>query len=195
MSAPLVDPFAIHQLLTTRRTVHDYEPAELGEGVLERALQAGLAAPNHRMTEPWRFVAVGPSAREELVEISIDLKAQKSGGELSESTRESVRRKMMDPAVLLVVCRVRHRDASVEREDYAAIACCVQNISLSLWAEGVGSKWSTGGVTTDARTYQLLGVDSVLQEIVGFVWIGAPGKECAKVQRKLGVSDVLRAVP
>ncbi len=183
----------IRSLLLERRTVHDYLDAPLPAGALDRAFEAALAAPNHRMTEPWRFTRVGPEGREILCELSIALKA---GAEPPrEELVESTRRKMLSPAELIVVSRVRAGDATTEREDYAAIACAIQNLALSLWSEGVGSKWSTGGVTRAEATYEALNIDADLEEIVGFVWAGIPSKAKPKVPRKLGVSDVVRSVP
>ena len=87
-------------------------------------------------------------------------------------------------------------DPEVAREDYAAVACAVYAAMLSLWSEGVGSKWSTGGVTTDARTYACLGVDPAEQTIVGFLWVGHDARaEAPKPRRRRGLDQVLRSVP
>jgi hypothetical protein len=67
---------------------------------------------------------------------------------------------------------------------------------LSFWSEGLGSKWSTGGVTTDTRTYQALGIDAAEQEIVGFLWAGQAAKlDLPKPRRRRTLGEVLRSVP
>lgn len=182
------------ELLLTRKTVHDYASEPLPPGALERAFQAALAAPNHRMTEPWRFCRVMGQAREYIFEVALELKVQKAGGELDPSTREATRQKMLHPAELIVACKVREADPQVAQEDYAAVACAIHNFSLSLWAEGIGSKWSTGGITVDPRVYARLGVDPERLEIVGFVWVGIASKDRPKVPRTLNVTDVVREV-
>lgn len=182
------------ELILTRRTVHDYQPGPIPEGAVERAVTAAMAAPNHRMTEPWRFVRVGPEGRRRLVEISAALKGGPAA--LGEPALERLRAKMLHPAELLVVCQVRHDDPGIAREDYAATACAVQNAMLSFWEEGVGSKWSTGAVTTDERTYAALGVDATQEQIVGFLWAGQPLRaDLPKPKRRRGLADVLRSVP
>ena len=184
----------IQELLLDRKTVHDYRPEPLPAGALERALAAAVAAPNHRMTEPWRFVRVGPETRKVLVDISADLKG--GPAKLGEAGLQKLAAKMVDPAELLVVCQVRHPDPDIAREDYAAVACAVQNVMLSLWSEGLGSKWSTGAVTTDERTYAALGVDPAQQEIVGFLWAGhALRPDVPKPRRRQPASEILRSVP
>jgi len=82
----------------------------------------------------------------------------------------------------------------IAREDYAAVACAVQNLMLALHAEGVGSKWTTGAVTRDLRTYDLTEVDFDIERIEGFIWIGiaAAGD---KPTRRLGPNDILRELP
>jgi nitroreductase len=181
----------MREVLITRRTVHDYAPDPIPEPLLESALQTALAAPNHRMTEPWRFVLVGEQARRALVDIALELKRKKG---LTPKGESEVRSKMLNPPHLVVVCRRRHEKPDVEREDYAAVACAVQNFMLHLWMYGVGSKWSTGGVTTAPATYALLDVPKD-EEIQGFVWVGKARTDVAKPRRKHGLDEVLRRVP
>ena len=54
---------ALHELLCARRTIHQYRECPLPEGALERAIEAAVTAPNHRLTEPWRFVRTGLATR------------------------------------------------------------------------------------------------------------------------------------
>jgi nitroreductase len=186
---------AIRSVMAERTTVHDYAPTAVDIGAVNRGLAVALAAPNHRITEPWRFTVVGPQMREALVAISIELKGQKSGGKVDPSTASSVRDKMVNPAWLVVVSQVKNANPDVAREDYAAVACAIQNLMLSLHAEGISSKWSTGAVIRDPRSYQHLGIDAEREEIVGFVWVGMPSKTPVKVARKLDVAAVTRYLP
>ncbi len=186
----------VRRVILERRTVHDYAEQPIPEGTLERALEAAVAAPNHRMTEPWRFTRVGRQGRETLARISIDLKTGGGKSPLSPAGEAKARDKIVKPAELLVVSQVIDDDPDVAQEDYAAIACAVQNILLSLTAEGIGSKWSTGGVTTDPRTYELLGIDSAKERVVGFVWIGYSAVEHPpKSRRRKSLSDIYRQRP
>jgi nitroreductase len=186
----------LQELLADRRTVHDYRPEPLPEGALERGLELALSAPNHRMTEPWRFVRVGPEARQALADISADLKRRPGEAPLAGAALDKVRAKMLSPSELVVVSQVKNADPDVSREDYAAVACAIQTAMLAFWSEGIGSKWSTGGVTTDERTYQRLGVDPTAEEIVGFLWVGyAARSDVPKPRRRRSLADVLRSVP
>ncbi len=184
----------LQELIADRRTIHDYRPGPLPDGAVERAVAAAAAAPNHRMTEPWRFVRVGPQTRAVLLDIAAELKG--GAASLGEGGWKKLQAKMLDPAELLVVCQVRQQNPGVAREDYAAVACAVQNAMLSFWAEGLGSKWSTGAVTTDERTYRALGIDALQEEVVGFLWAGHAAKlDLPKPRRRRALDEVLRSVP
>ncbi|MEY4550649.1 MAG: hypothetical protein RL685_6844 [Pseudomonadota bacterium] len=186
---------AFQKLLSERRTVQDYRQGALPDGALQRALEAALSAPNHRMTEPWRFIQVGPVARQALFEIGADLKSA-PGAPLAGAQRDRLASKMLFPAELLVVAQTKAEDAEVAQEDYAAVSCAVYAAMLSLWSEGIGSKWSTGGVTTDPRTYACLGVEPAEQSIVGFVWVGYDARpEAPKPRRRRALDQVFRSVP
>ncbi len=183
----------VHRALRERRTAHEYTSAPLPEGALRRAIDAAAAAPNHRMTEPWRFRQVGPVTRNQLLELYLELKTAKSGT-LTEAQRQRLQDKFMNPAELLVVSRVRDDDPAVAREDYAAVACAVQNLMLALHVEGVGTKWTTGAVTREDRTYDVVGVDFETERIEGFVWAGI-AIAGDKPVRRLGREDLLVELP
>lgn len=164
----------VHAAIHERRTIHSYRPGHIEDGVLERALEAAHQAPCHKRTFPWRFVVVGPKTREEMADIAVSLKS--AGKTLPSEKVTAVQKKILDPAALVVVTQVRCEDEFRAREDYAACACAIQNMSLSLTADGVGSKWSTGGLTRDQGTYDLLGIDGSVDEIIGFIWVGIPAE-------------------
>ncbi len=176
-----------------RRTVHNYTGAPIPEGALERALECALRAPNHKLTNPWRFTRLGAQAREAITALGVELKATKAGDRWTERRAALVRTKFTRPAELIVVSQAIDPDPFVRREDYAAIACAIQNASLSLWSEGVGSKWSSGGVTSHERTYAICGVDPEVEEIVGFLWMGIAEVVPDPVRDPL--DEVLREVP
>jgi nitroreductase len=164
----------VRHVMQERRTVHRYRKEPLPEGAVDRALAVAVLAPNHKLTFPWRFTRVGENARERIADLAVELK--RAGGPLDEAQIAPIRGKVLDPAELIVVSLVRCEDPVVAREDYASAACAIQNLSLSLWSEGVGSKWSSGKLTTHPRTYALCGIDPEREEIVGFVWAGIPDK-------------------
>lgn len=181
----------VFDVATSRRTVHSFEDRPIPDGALDRALKAAIRAPNHKLTNPWRFTIVGPEARERITDIAVALKADKPG--FNETMEQKIRRKVGNPAELVVVSQVLDADEFRRREDYAACACAIQNISLVLWEEGISSKWGSGGVTRSAATYDVLGIDPELEEIIAFVWIGYP--ETVPDPPRTPLEDVIRRIP
>ncbi len=159
-----------HQTLTERRTIHRYTDRRVPEDVLERGLHAAHHAPCHRLTFPWRFILAGSETRVRLADLGVELKRRRTP--LSPEAAGSARAKLMQPDRLVVACQVACPDAFRAREDYAACSCAIQNLMLSLAADGVGSKWSSGALTRDPGTYRICGVDPGEHEIIGFVWAG-----------------------
>jgi nitroreductase len=186
----------VREALRTRRTVHQFRAGSLPDGALERALEAALQAPNHRLTEPWRFVRVGPETRHALLELGIALATGGSWSTLGPAAQARLEATVLNPAELLVVSQVLHAELAVRQEDFAAVACAVQNMSLSLWSEGIGSKWSTEALTEHPRVHAALGIDPERERIVGFFWAGlAAQPEPSKPRRRKSIEHVLRVLP
>ncbi len=177
------------EVLMSRRTIQDFKTDPLPDGILERALEAALRAPNHKLTNPWRFTQVGPKSRKVFVDLAAEAKF---GADPSERQREMVAKKLEKSPVFLAVSQVLDPDPFRRQEDYAAVACAIQNLSLALWAEGVGSKWSTGPATRHPLTYELLGIDPASEELVGVVMIGYPAS--VPDSPRLPLADVFRRV-
>ena len=186
----------VAQALRERRTVHRFRPQALPDGALERALAAAIEAPNHHLTEPWRFVHAGRETRQRLLALGIELSAAGTWSTLSAAARAQLEATVIHPAELVIVSQ-RLADRLVTREeDAAAVACAVYGMSLSLWAEGIGSKWSSGGLTGHPRVYEALGIDADRERIVGFFWIGyAEQPELEKPRRRQPLAQIVRRLP
>lgn len=160
----------IDEVIKTRRTIHIYEPVEIDDALLLSFLEAGHFAPNHKLTWPWRFTVVGPSARQTIANRAVELKSE--GRVLPPAQEQKIRDKILNPSALIVVTQLRTDNDFQSKEDYAAVACAIQNVSLAAHAQGWGTKWSTGGITRDSETYRAAAIDDALEEIVGFLWVG-----------------------
>jgi len=153
----------VNDAILTRRTIKEFKPQPVPTDLLDRALTAGTLVQNHRMTEPWRFYILGPQTHAALAAID---------GKLATK-----------PAIVAVTCALQG-DAFQRKEDYAAVACAVQNIQLAAWAEGVGMQWSTGRTAMAPETAQLLGIDAQVEEMVGLLFFGYPSVVPPSAQRK-----------
>ena len=184
-SEPVATPLATAALIRSRRTIHLFEPTPPPREVILEALDLARWAPNHRLTEPWRFYLLGPETASAVAHLNADLVTENRGPEAGRKKRE---RWLSMPAWLVVTAR-RADDAVTTRENYAATCCAVQNIHLYLWSAGLGMKWGTGAVTRTEAFFDLLGIDPEVEQLVGMFWIGYPA-QVPRTQRK-PLKDVL----
>ena len=166
----------LYNLIKSRRTIHLYKQELVSKDILEQALELALYAPNHKLSFPWIFIEVGKSAREKLADLSVHLKCEASGEAASTTILQAARRKFLEPAYLILVGIKKSNDMERQKEDYATLACSLQNIALFLWDKGIGTKWSTGKVTTSPLAYELAGIKASEYELCGFLWVGVPAK-------------------
>jgi nitroreductase len=178
----------IFTIIKTRRTIHRYLDQKVPFEEIQNAVIAAHHAPNHKLTFPWRFVYVGPEIRKTVDQASLQFLSAK--GQPDEQALALFKEKSINPE-LLVVCQNRSSDPVQSKEDYAAVACAVQNLSLYLHSKGIGSKWSTGGLTQNPYAYKILEIDQNQEEIVGLIWIGFPA-HTPEIKRP-ELKDILRS--
>jgi nitroreductase len=116
-----------------------------------------------------------------MVELEIAAKGEKAGA--------ARRARLEGIPGMFVLTSQRSEDALLDRENYAACCCAAQNLMLYLWPQGIGVKWTTGGITRHARFYELLGIDSAKESIVGFFWYGVP--RVVPVQQRRPVTEIV----
>ena len=178
----------IAEAIKKRRTLHIFSKKRVPREVIEKSIFAANQAPCHRRTFPWRFTSIGIKKRELLYQLQLTLKF--GDMTIDESSLKKIRDKMLNPSHLLIATQVCTDNQVQKLEDYAACACAIQNLSLSLVADDVGCKWSTGKITKDPNTYQIAQINSSEEEIIGFIWIGY-GNEPPLIKRPL-ISTIYR---
>lgn len=159
------------QLVATRRTVHNYTPEKVQDEVVIEALRLSLWAPNHKLTFPWVYTIVGPKARQKIADIYLESKIAKAAEPMSDAKMRATRDTLLNPSHFISI-GVKRSEAKREHEDYATLACSVQIASLFLWENGISTKWTTSGFATDARVYEILGLDPAAVKLEGALFVG-----------------------
>jgi nitroreductase len=176
-------------LIRGRRTVAEFFPQRPPETAVLAAIDLARWAPNHKLTQPWRFHLLGEWTTAEIIALNARLIAAKSGAAAAAAKEQKWR---AIPGWLAVTCQ-RAADPLRAREDYAACCCAVQNLLLALWAQGIASKWSTGEVTRDAAFLPLLELDPSLHDVVGLIWYGYPVR--LGESRRLAAPEITSRLP
>jgi nitroreductase len=180
----------IEEVIRDRRTIHNFTTETPPFEQIEKAIELASWAPNHRHTEPWRFHHLGPETISAVVDLNSRLVTEKKGASAGSAKRE---RWSTIPGWLAVTSALSRNNAELQKEDYAACCCAIQNLSLYLWSVGVGVKWTTGAVTRHLDFYRLLNVDPAVRQTVGLLWYGYAANVAQ--QKRQPVGEILTRLP
>jgi nitroreductase len=153
-------------LAAARRTHKAFGPEPVPRDVLLELLDVARLAPNHHLTQPWRFRVLGPEA----------LAALKDAAGASEAAK-------LDRApTLVVVSAALTGDLVQDEEDVCATAAATMLVLLAATERGLASYWRTPGILRTARGRQALGVPTG-ERVLGLLHFGAPEREPAPRER------------
>ena len=172
------------EAIRTRRMIGAFAPEAPPREVIERLIQAAVWAPNHHLTEPWRFHVLVGSAREALAgAVGEWLGGPDRPVENPEGEARAMRAKLLRSPAIVIVTQARDLQADEVRdlEDYAACACATHNLLLAAHAEGLAAKWSTGKLARFPPVQRFLGI-SREDRVVAFVYLGYPAPDIPRPQ-------------
>ena len=177
-------------IISDRRTIHSFTAEVVDPSIVSAAVNCARWAPNHKMTEPWRVIMVGPQTASKIVDLNTRLVSEKRGGKSAASKRA----RWAAVPNWLAITSAKSADAVRTKEDYAATCCFIQNLSLYLWSKRIGVKWTTGAVTRYNDVYELLDVDPEKEDVVGLLWYGYPS-EVQRTAKRQSAEQILRHLP
>ena len=185
---------SFQSLLVGRRTVEQFDQTPVDDDVLERAVMCAIAAPNRSMSEPWRFIRVGPKTVAKFAKLNVEKRKNME----TDDGASSVYDWTTVPGWCVVTTKISPDDKEAEQEDFKSVSCAIQNFMLSMWSEGVGTKWTSGPVQKTQEFADLCGVDTSKERVVGCIWYGyATGgaRYADPPRRRKEADDVLSHVP
>ena len=172
----------VYQAITRRRTIKQYTKQAIPRALIERLLDAAVWAPNHHLTQPWRFAVLTGSAKDGLA----DIRRRQVAETMDDTTTVGARtrldetyRKMAGAAALVVVTVKRDPDPMLDEENALATAAATQNLLLAATAEGLASFWSSGVAPyAPAQAYLGLAEDERIIAVVhlGYSTLDLPGR-------------------
>jgi nitroreductase len=158
----------VEEAIRTRRTHKAYGPDPVDHATLTELLDLARWAPNHHLTNPWRFRVVGPGALDRLKEAA--------GPEAAAKLDRA-------PTLVAVSC-------VGNEEDRDATACAAYIVLLAAHGRGLASYWRTPEVLTTPAGRAALGVGEE-ERVLGLLHLGSPRQE-QRVPERAPVTDVVR---
>lgn len=160
--------------IRARRSIKRFTREPVSRAQIETLLEAATLAPNHRLTQPWRFYVLGPAARHAYGLAVGERKARKQPDpEAGRALRDTVAREHFELPCMIAVALVSADDPEIAQENYAAAMMAVENLSLAAVGMGLGTHIKTGGVMGDPAARTAAGVKDD-ERIVAIVNVGVP---------------------
>jgi nitroreductase len=167
----------VEQAIRSRRTHKAFGPRELSREELEGLFELARWAPNHHLTNPWRFRVLGPRTRAALMELA---EAEKPGSAVKLARA---------PTLVALTARLGGEDPAQDREDLLATAVAAYVVLLGATARGLASYWRTVALLEDPRARALLGIGQG-ETPVGLLYLGDPVQE-QRVPERAGLERIV----
>jgi nitroreductase len=168
----------LNKLIQTRRSIYpaQYSGEKVDDKIIQQMLENANWAPNHKNTEPWRFIVFTEKGLDQLGKFQADIYKQVSEahGNFDASKMEKLRNKPLSASHVIAIGMKRDEKESIpEIEEVSAVAAAVQNMQLTASAYGVGCYWGSGGITYMEETKKALGLSNG-DKLLGFLYVGMP---------------------
>ena len=174
-----------------RTSVRRYRAEPVPRETIELLLECAVRAPNHKLTEPWRFTVLTGDAKARLGEIKAQHRLKRYPDPASaeaRSTMDKMRREALEtPAVIVIMSRV-HDDEVTREEDYAAVMMGTANLMTAAQSLGLGTYLKTGGFMRDPALGELVGLPDGYR-VVGVLSLGYPA-EAESPRRRRPAGDL-----
>jgi nitroreductase len=145
----------IDELIRGRRTHKAYAPEPVDRATLEELFELARWAPNHNLTNPWRFRVLGPDTL----------------AALKEAAGPEAAAKLDRAPTLIAASVVRDEDPVTEEEDFAAAAVATFIVLLGAHARGLGGYWRTPAVLRSEAGRSALGIPAG-ERVLGLIHLG-----------------------
>ena len=165
------------EAIRTRRTHKAYRPEPVERELLDELLDVARWAPNHNLTNPWRFRVLGPE--------SLDRLKQSAGPEAAA--------KLDRAPTLITVSVVQTGDPVQDEEDVCAGAVAAYIVLLAAHARGLAGYWRTPGVLRTPEGREAVGMDES-ERFIGLLHLGRARQERQPPER-LPPGDLVTYLP
>ncbi len=150
----------VEEAIRSRRTHKAFAPDPVPRELLDELLDLARWAPNHHLTNPWRFRVLGPDSLAQL--------KQAAGPEAAS--------KLDRAPTLVAATSVRSEDPVQDEEDLCATACAAYAVLLAAHGRGLAGYWRTPGVLRTDEGRGALGIPAD-ERFIALIHLGWPRQQ------------------
>ena len=163
----------VEDAIRTRRTHKAYGAAPVDRATLDELFDLARWAPNHNLTNPWRFRVVGPQALRRL----------------KDAAGPEAAAKLDRAPTLIAVSATRNEDPAQDEEDVCAAARAAYIVLLAAHGRGLAGYWRTPEVLRTPEGRAALGIPED-EHVLGLLHLGPPRQE-QRVPERAPTGDVV----
>jgi nitroreductase len=163
----------LEEAIRTRRTHKAYGSEPLDRATLEDLLELGRWAPNHHLTNPWRFRVLGAGAL----------------ARLKEAAGPEAAAKLDRAPTLVAISVVQSGDPVADEEDLCAAACAAYIVLLAAHGRGLAGYWRTPAVLRTPEGRAALGIGDD-EHAIGLLHLG-PARQDQRTPERAPARDVV----
>jgi nitroreductase len=150
----------VEDAIRTRRTHKAYGAEPVPRQTLEELFDLARWAPNHNLTNPWRFRVLGPDAL----------------ARLKRAAGPDAAPKLDRAPTLVAASQVRSEDPVQDEEDLCAAAVASYIVLLGAHARGLAGYWRTPAVLRSPEGRAALGMGDD-ERVIGLLHLGPQRQE------------------
>lgn len=163
--------------IRSRRTHKQYGAEPVDEAIVRELVDLARHAPNHHLTQPWRFRLLGPATR----------------ALLEERCGEKEAIKLRRAPTLVLATALLSGGEQTDVEDLHATACAVYAVLLGATERGLASYWRTPAAFAGPAVREVLALSDD-EQVVALIHLG-PKVTSPPVKERAELDDVLTLLP
>jgi nitroreductase len=168
---------SFRELAAARRTHKEFGAEPVDRETLLELLDVARYAPNHHLTQPWRFRVLGPETL----------------ARVKECAGESEAKKLGRAPTLVVASAALTGEVITDEEDVCATAAAIALVLLAATERGIATYWRTPAIFRTARGREAIGLPDG-ERVLGLLHFGTAAREPAARERA-GVSKYVAVLP
>jgi nitroreductase len=152
--------------------------------LVEKVLDAAIWAPNHHLTEPWRFVVLAGGERRQLGDrlssaLEQQIQSEQQKDELLKSERE---KPLSAPVIIAMIFSPKDGAKIIPQEELVAAGASLENALLAAHSLGLGTFVRTGSHAYSETIRRYLEMKDK-ESLLAFIYLGYPAEPARPTSR------------